>query len=77
MDKQELSLARELAATENYDHVEKVGAWRGMAVFFACKKELLGACYGYPTYILVSTTGKARFAKFPSEVESIMRSLPE
>ncbi|MBR1889421.1 MAG: hypothetical protein IJ816_02210 [Alloprevotella sp.] len=47
-----------------------------MAVFFACPKELLGQCYGYPTYILVDA-GVARFAKFPDEVESIMRFFRE
>lgn len=74
---EELAAAKKLAATEKYDYVERVCDWRGMAVYFACRKELLGAVYGYPTYILVDTSCMARFAKFPNEVESIMRTLPE
>lgn len=76
-NEQELAVAKKLAATEKFDHVERVGNWHGMAVYFACLKELLGTAYGYPTYILVATNGKARFAQFPTEVESIMRTLPE
>ena len=75
--KEELEVAKKLAATEKFDHVERMGDWHGMAVYFACRKELLGTVYGYPTYILVATSGEARFAKFPTEVESILRTLPE
>ncbi|MBO4871624.1 MAG: hypothetical protein J5565_06555 [Muribaculaceae bacterium] len=76
MDKKEgIAVAKKLAATEGYDHVESMGKWEGYSVYFACPKELLGACYGYPTYVLVDGNGNARFAKFPTEVEAILKAL--
>lgn len=76
-DEKELEVAKKLAATEGFDYVERMGEWKGLAVYYVCEKELLGATYGYPTYVLVGTNDKARFAQFPIEVGSIMRTLPE
>lgn len=72
-----IKYARELAATVEYDHVEYRFEWKGYSVFFAAPKELLGSCYGYPTYVLVDEENNARFAEMPDEVMQILQNIPD
>lgn len=77
MEDKSLQIAKSLAATQGYDYVKFEIEWRGYSVYFVCEKENLGSCCGYPNYVLVDGKNNARFAKFPNEVEAIMRAVPE